>query len=696
MVRATHPDIPACCPDPEALTAFRLGKLPTASLQAVADHLGGCAACATALIRLQHDRPPLPLPPGRPAPLPFFAEPERAQLEAAAGAAAPFGAPESTLSPPAPPHFPTAPPPAGLPRQVGQYLLLDLLGHGGMGSVYRARNVHLDMAVAVKTLRPEKSGGPHTLERFRRERKLIAALRHPNIVRALDGGEHDGCPYLVMELVDGLDLHRLVGRCGPLTPADACAVIHQAALGLQHVFEAGLIHRDVKPSNLLLTADGVVKVLDLGLARPFTPEDAPGQPLTETGQVVGTADFMAPEQGLDSRAADIRSDLYSLGCTFYKLLTAHAPFEGAEYASSTRKILAHVQQEVPALAPRRPDVHAAVLELLRRMLAKDPARRPATPAEVAAVLGPFAAGADLPALMRRARADSGPPPAAAGSSTQQTPVLTPHGSTWSAEARPQRRAAWRRRPLVWAAAGVLALLALTAVGYFVLQPPPPPPAEVPPAPPVPVVREHWEPGVRHRLLDRAPFPIDDEARARRAPWTHHPETEKLVVTTDGEAFAVLGKVRGADHKLLVFIKQNNNWTGGTGVFFGYQDAVVDGKPGKQFFTVELAPYRKGDLKEPFKLDWVRHWRPSAGPLRGDTLYLHSVPVEQPPPEAALEVIVKRQGKARVHVSWNGTVKALEPLLPLELQPTDFDGAFGIYTTTCAGTYRNATLIVDER
>ena len=245
--------------------------------------------------------------------------------------------------------------------------------------------------------------------------RAVGQLAHPNIVQAHDAREIDGTPVLIMEFVDGLDLAELVRRIGPLPVAEACEMVRQAALGLQCAHEHGLVHRDIKPSNIMLSRglapfsprsgaearsdatakkvpdplDGPqVKLLDLGLAR-FYAEASGGEEMTGTGQAMGTADYMAPEQASDSRTVDIRGDIYSLGCTLYKLLSGRAPFSGPEHRGTLNKMNAHVHEAAPPVRQFAPEVPDELAVILERMLAKDPNDRFATPAEVAAVLEPF-------------------------------------------------------------------------------------------------------------------------------------------------------------------------------------------------------------------------------------------------------------------------------------------------------------------
>ncbi|MHC4880783.1 MAG: serine/threonine-protein kinase, partial [Planctomycetota bacterium] len=285
---------------------------------------------------------------------------------------------------------------------LGQYRLLALLGEGGMGSVYRAEHMRLKRPVAVKVLSGKRFSDPASTDRFQREIESLGQLQHPHIVNATDAGEADGIQYLVMEHVDGIDFSRLAQRIGPLRVPDACELIRQAALGLQHAHECGFIHRDIKPANLMLACDAagtpVVKILDLGLAR-LCHENASDSDLTQTGQVMGTADYMPPEQSTGEIAVDIRSDLYSLGCTLYRLLAGQAPFSGPEFRTAFERMRAHVELAPPSVTTLREDVPAGLDAIIQRLLAKSPDDRFQTPLELAEALGQFTAGCDLAALL---------------------------------------------------------------------------------------------------------------------------------------------------------------------------------------------------------------------------------------------------------------------------------------------------------
>jgi serine/threonine protein kinase len=273
---------------------------------------------------------------------------------------------------------------------IGSYLLLDRLGEGGMGQVFKAQHRHMGRTVALKLMRQEKLGSPEAVARFYQEVQAAARLTHPNIVIAFDAGMAGDVHFLTMEYIDGIDLLRLVRERGRLPVAQACDFIHQAALGLVHAQEQGMVHRDIKPSNLLVTrgTPPVVKILDMGLARLGGGFEN-SRNLTRMGQVLGTPDYLAPEQALDARSVDIRADIYSLGCTLFFLLTGRTPFRAEALAELLMK---HQMDPAPLLRTELPDAPPALESLLAQMMAKSPDDRPKTPAAVATALEPFARG----------------------------------------------------------------------------------------------------------------------------------------------------------------------------------------------------------------------------------------------------------------------------------------------------------------
>jgi Leucine-rich repeat (LRR) protein/tRNA A-37 threonylcarbamoyl transferase component Bud32 len=366
---------------------------------------------------------------------------------------------------------------------LGSYVLLEKLGEGGMGAVFKARNWKLGHVVALKLIRKERLAGANALRRFQREIRAAAALEHPNIVRAHDADEVAGTHFLVMEYVEGTDLDRLVKQQGPVPAALACGYVRQAALGLQHAYERGLTHRDIKPHNLLLTRAGVVKLLDMGLAR--VEQDEGGEStstMTQEGVVLGTPDFLAPEQAMRAHDVDTRADLYSLGCTLYYLLAGRVPFPGGTLMS---KLLQHRLDEPEPLDRLRPGVPPAVVAVVRKLMAKRPEDRYQAPWELAEALaevgeggapGPADAatlsGAEQPAApAARPAAESGSTVDPLGALGQKTPAESapslPGGSTLLEQARRARRAApGRSDRQPWLIAGGVAG-ALVLVGLLV-------------------------------------------------------------------------------------------------------------------------------------------------------------------------------------------------------------------------------------
>lgn len=274
----------------------------------------------------------------------------------------------------------------------GPYIILDLLGAGGRGQVFKGRHRTMERLVALKVLRKDLLADDEAVQRFFREVEVISQLSHPAIVHAYDADAVGSTYYLAMEFVEGTDLERLVKDSGRLAAAQACDFIRQAALGLQYAHERGLVHRDIKPSNLLLAKPqaaqaAIVKILDMGLARLEKPvAGSRTQQITVLAgntALQGTPDYLAPEQALDFHAADTRADIYSLGCTFFFLLTGQPPFPGG---SLPQKLLRHQQAEPPDIATSRSDLPPDVPDILRKMLAKKPEDRYQTPGEVAQAL----------------------------------------------------------------------------------------------------------------------------------------------------------------------------------------------------------------------------------------------------------------------------------------------------------------------
>jgi serine/threonine protein kinase len=269
---------------------------------------------------------------------------------------------------------------------IGKYRVLERLGTGGMGSVYLCEHMVMGRRVAVKVLPTSQADNPASLARFYREARASGVLDHPNLVKAHDIDQDGPLHFLVMEYIDGINLQDLVARVGPLTPQRAAHYISMAAEGLHAAFRTGLVHRDVKPANLILERNGNVRVLDLGLARFYNDH---GDLLTlkyDEKNVLGTADYVAPEQAINSHEVDIRADVYSLGGTFYYLLSGRPPFVGGKVA---QKLIWHQMKQPPSLTELRPELPRALVGIVGRMMAKNPSHRYQTPAEVVAALRPW-------------------------------------------------------------------------------------------------------------------------------------------------------------------------------------------------------------------------------------------------------------------------------------------------------------------
>jgi serine/threonine protein kinase len=414
----THPSL-------DQLAAFDQGLLPAEESARVEAHVAACDVCCRQLDLLPDTSLVARI---RAA----AGQPEARPTAAAATGSSDRGvAPESSARLAVPIELQDHP----------RYRILEVLGAGGMGVVFKAEHRLMERTVALKVLSRKLIERPSAIERFRLEVKAAARLGHANIVTAYDAEQAGDSHFLVMEFVAGSALDRLLAQQGPLPVSHACAVAQQVALGLQHALERGMVHRDIKPANLMLAAQGQVKILDFGLAR-FVSETVPVEALTQSGTVVGTPDYIAPEQALEPRTADIRADIYSLGCTLYHLLAGRPPFAGG---TVMQKLIAHRERMPEPLTGRRPDVPSQVLAVLDRLLAKEPARRYQAPAEIARALAPFAEPPLLP------------------------PSGTPASIRPSALAPPETvavRRIHRRRWLVLAGGGAVAASALGALSLL--------------------------------------------------------------------------------------------------------------------------------------------------------------------------------------------------------------------------------------
>jgi serine/threonine protein kinase len=343
-------------PDTATFDAFRCGILDSEKLAEFQAHLSECEECSA-----------------------YLASGKSQSGDASFDIAGEIEAPPSEINVPSPliDH----------PR----YKIVGQLGEGGMGVVYKAEHRVMGRTVALKVLTTGTMSSQTAINRFRREVRLASRLNHPNIVTAYDADVAGGLHFLVMEYVDGMSMERVVRDRGPLPIPMGCSAIRQAAIGLQHAHEKGMVHRDIKPHNLMLTKTGQVKILDFGLARvaagnAVDPASLTAMAITNPQTLMGTPDFLSPEQARSCVGLDIRSDLYSLGCTLYFLLTGKPPFEGT---GAYAKMIAHFKEPPPKLCEARPDAPAELGRIFERLMAKSPDDRYQTPNEVAAALQPF-------------------------------------------------------------------------------------------------------------------------------------------------------------------------------------------------------------------------------------------------------------------------------------------------------------------
>ena len=356
-------------PHPEQLAAFMEGKLDEQERELIEVHVAQCAQCCDLLRGLPHET--------------LVAQLRKSvssqECEETHFTAPCSGTEAQTVATQIPAEL----------NDHARYRIVQPLGIGGMGVVYQAEHRLMARTVALKVLRPDLVTSEKAAERFRLEVQAAATLSHRNIVAAYDAEQAGDLHFLVMEFIEGVNLSELVRKRGPLSVLHACNYTMQVAQGLQHAFEQGMVHRDMKPHNLMRTSKGIVKILDFGLAKFARQEgmatDESG--LTELGATLGTPDYIAPEQARDARLADIRADIYGLGCTLYFLLTGKPPFPDG---TAIEKIVAHCEREPAPIDATRDDVPEEVIGIVQRMMAKDPADRWQTPRDVVQALKPFA------------------------------------------------------------------------------------------------------------------------------------------------------------------------------------------------------------------------------------------------------------------------------------------------------------------
>lgn len=618
-----------------------------------------------------------------------------------------------------------------LPAMLGRYRLLEHLGHGGMGEVYRALHINLGQTVALKTLRLAGKERPseEAVARFYREMEAVGSLLHPHVVRATDAGEESDVHYLVMEFVDGCDAAHLLTKCGLLSVPDACEVGRQAALGLAYVATRGLVHRDIKPSNLLISADGVVKIADLGLAR-FRAASDEGD-LTVTGQMIGTVDYMAPEQAVRPHDTDIRADLYSLGGTLLKLTTGQPPFPSTQYSSVYDKLHAH-QVETPHFSAVR-SLSPPLAALIEQLLAKAPHDRPPSADEVAQRLEPLARGHDLRKLVSHVlslkTALTTANSAAAGASIRSdldTQSHAEHGSTWRSNPPTRSR---------WALLGTALLGLVVVLAYVVVSrarhdegPAPPVSASVPaPTPPVsasvgaptaqvvsspsetkkdvgdqveaPVTRDEPVPAPVfdldsqpplqwQRLFVRRPTEFLWYGGDGLSTWNFDTGLQQVTARTRESGMLELGQTSAPRFTLQLGVSQTR-WVGGIGVYFGCRPIT------ETTFRFQFIEFRQQMSRGAKRLSLVRgrgiRSRPSQ-PEDEVLLNASSFPAEFAG-EVILEITIADGGAKRVRLDGLRLDELTTNDANQGLVAADYHGTFGLFVNSSEAVFRNGQFMI---
>lgn len=696
------------CPSDDDLAAFSLGLVPAGVIERIVEHVDACDRCEAVLSRLEQSGDALVNRlRSSPRPSDFLAEPgfrlfrDRMQSIRPIAAEQPDAVRRHAL-------------PMGLPGQLGPYELLSHIGDGGMGSVLQARHVHLKRVVALKILAPRRSSNPQLVKRFYVEMEAVGKLDHPHVVRALDAGEAEGFHYLAMEYVHGVDLSLIQNHVGRLSIADACEVIRQAALGLDGIERHGLVHRDIKPSNLILSNQGVVKILDLGLAR-LAEADSGKTELTTSYQMLGTVDYMPPEQISKSHPIDIRSDLYSLGCTLYKLLTGSAPFTGPKYDTPDRKLYAHCNETPRPISVFRPDLPTVVVDMVDRLLTKSPDQRYASPAEVARRLAPLTKGARLKALLTacgtapiiddRAEADS-VPLSLATTSTLAAPKTPGQPRELRAPVALSRRKMWVlcAAVLVAAIVGPWAFFAMTdnrgggpTGALFTEAGVTDPETAHPPADSVPLTLD-MSPPLRWRLLlDEEPKEICWPRGDGISNWIYDKDLQQLTMHCNNVGVIQFGTCQQENYQFQVGIHQSR-WVGNVGLFWGLHDDVYGEHPCVRYQFLDFRSDPRDPVESGFNISRgiMNVILSQDGPPRYVSSAIASAEVSAPREEQILDVVIRDSALSRVRL--NGA--ALPDLLELHTDrppvAADSRGGFGVNIGMSSCVVRNARFMILDR
>ncbi len=532
--------------------------------------------------------------------------------------------------------------------------LHEKLGEGGMGVVYRARDVRLDRPRAIKVIRRGAFGGEEARGRFNREAKAVARLDHPGVVRIYQLGEHEGTLYICMEFLEGGNLQARL-RQGPLEVRAAADLVRRLALAVQHAHDNRVLHRDLKPGNVLLSAAGEPKIGDFGLAKLLDTDDD----LTQAGAVLGTPSYMAPEQA-EGRSSEVkeRTDVWALGTILYECLTGQAAFKG-ETRSETLEQVRHYAPEPPCRL--RAEVPIELESICLKCLEKEPARRYASAGQLAADLRDWLD--DRTILLERA--------------------------PW-----PRRLLGRLRRNRLHLTLALVLLAGLCAVAYFLRRGRPEPTPESPPTAKQPPAPDVW-----HDLLARAPTPLRWPDRVKGKRLHYDPAARELVVSSPELGLIALGETAAPRYRIAVIFQQDP-WVGNVGLFFGYRDDPVNGKPADHYQIVELLTVPGAGPGTLLRLDWKAEShdippetapfeRMASGKLAGSPTFVLR------PGQHRLELTVGANGLEAVALDDEVKAELRAAGVPNALTPADYKGKFGVYVLKGNGTFTEARYLFHE-
>ena len=588
---------------------------------------------------------------------------------------------------------------------LGEYQLVRRLGYGGIGVVFEALHMKLDQRVALKVLHPNLSNDERYRRRFLREMRALGRMEdHPNLIRARYASEDRGVLFLTMDLIDGADLRNIMKSHGSLSIAAACEAVRQAALGLEKVRIAGLVHRDIKPGNLILAKDGTVKVLDLGLAQ-IRDRDEVSEELTQSNMLMGTLDYQSPEQAEDPRTVDIRTDIYSLGCTLYRLVTGQIPYPACE--SAEQKVEAHAKTPFPHFVGTIPELDA----ILQKMVAKRCSDRYATPAEVAAALAPYSSSDALLAVAQKG-APSAPELAhdTPSANIKTRPIAQPtrlQEESWLSRNRVRSR---------WAISGIMMLTIATVGGYFVFKKalqadanienrnkPPQGFADTgkqPIAPPD-LIREagniarnldNLPPNKIHLLLNRAPVQALWQERLNSNRF-YDDELRRLFVNTPNRSIFLLGNITQPSFRFSVIVDHTGDSMRGIGICMGYRETPN----GAAFQWLQFADktIRIGAKPTPN----FQRGRAFCG-IEGNPDYFQDNPTSNSDirftnRSMMITFDVERHKITRVRVGEDVMHALSHPDINNDFTPEEYKGGIGLICFHTSCTFSEATLIINK-